>query len=339
MQFTSDNITSVCPEIMATLVQCNDGAAASYGADAVTARLNALYSTVFEREVAVFPLITGTAANALALATYCPPYGKIYCHYDAHIQQDECGAPEHFTHGAKLVSLEGVEGKIAFPALQVELGKERSLNGGVPSVVSITQATEAGTVYELQELHALTTLTHQHGLKVHMDGARFANALAALGCTPAEITWKAGVDVLCLGATKNGAMAAEAVIFFNPSEAADFAYLRKRGGHLLSKLRYVSAQLKAYVTDDLWLRNARHANAMARMLAEGLTQAGYAPTYPVQINEVFVHLPEPLIAKLYAHGAHFYRWEGEDSTLVRLVTAFNTHADDVQQFLSVVQAE
>ena len=174
--------------------------------------------------------------------------------------------------------------------------------------MSLTQATESGTVYTIEEVRALTTLAHAHELKVHMDGARFANAIASLGCTPAELTWKAGVDVLCLGATKNGALAAEAVIFFNPTHAADIEYRRKRTGHLLSKLRYVSAQLEAYITDDLWLRNATHANAIATRLAEGLRAAGFPPAFPTEANEVFVHLPEAKIAYLEQQGAAFYRW-------------------------------
>ncbi len=339
MDFTSDNITGVCPEIMAALLACNEGRQASYGADAFTERLNARYSEIFEREVAVFPVVTGTAANALCLSVFCPPYGKIYCHEAAHITQDECGAPECFTSGAKLVSLQGGQGKIPLAALQAELGKGHSLHGGKPAVLSLTQATEAGTLYVTDEVRALADVAHAHDLAVHMDGARFANALATLQCSPAELTWKSGVDVLCLGATKNGALAAEAVIFFDPDRAADTEYRRKRSGHLLSKLRYISAQLEAYVEDDLWRRNAGHANRMAARLAQGLQDAGFPPAYPVQANEVFVHLPEPLIHSLEQAGAGFYRWEGERSTLIRLVTAYDTPVEAVERFLGCISLE
>jgi threonine aldolase len=337
MHFASDNTANVCPEIMAALVACNDGAVASYGSDAITKRLHALYSRVFDREVVVFPVITGTAANALALSIYTPPYGKIYCHTDAHVQQDECGAPECFTGGAKLVSVAGEHGKINVTALEAALQKSHYLHGGKPSMLSLTQATEAGTLYSIQEIETLASLAHAHGLHVHMDGARFANALVTLGCSPADITWKVGVDVLCLGATKNGAMAAEAVIFFQPEHATDMAYRRKRVGHLLSKLRYVSAQLEAYVIDDVWLRNATHANRMATALAEGLMAFGFPPAYPVQANEVFVHLPEALIVHLQACGFTCSRWEGEHSTLLRFVTTYNTPLHAVEQFLDGVK--
>lgn len=324
MNFMSDNVTGAAPEILAALVAANQGNAPSYGADILTARLTERLSALFEREVVVFPVATGTAANALALASLTPPWGSIYCHAEAHIQADECGAPEMFTGGAKLVPLPGDHGKIAPDTLSAAL--DRAHKGFVhavqPASLSLTQATEAGTVYNPDEVAALTATARHHGLRVHMDGARFANAVAGLGCTPADVTWRAGVDVLSFGATKNGALGAEAVIFFDPALAENFGYRRKRAAHLFSKMRFLSAQLDAYIEGDLWLRLAGHANRMATRLADGLSSLpGARLVHPVQANELFVALPEQITAGLEAQGFGFYRWDGP---VIRLVTAWNS---------------
>ncbi len=230
MNFASDNVTGASPEILAALAAANQGAAMPYGADAITRRLEQRFADLFEHEVAVFPVATGTAANALALACLTPAFGAIYCHEEAHIATDECGAPEFFTGGAKLVTCPGEHGKLVPEALAPRIAGAGIVHNVQPAVVSITQETEAGTVYQPAEIAALSALARAHGLALHMDGARFANAVVSLGCAPADITWRAGVDALSFGATKNGALAAEAVVFFDPKRAASFGFRRKRGG-------------------------------------------------------------------------------------------------------------
>ena len=339
MNFTSDNAYGASAEILAALVAANDGTVPSYGGDAITARLTARFCEIFEREVAVFPVVSGTAANALALATLCPPYGAVLCHQESHIALDECAAPEFFTGGARLFGLPAADGKISPRPLEaaIALADELGVHHMKPAAVSLTQATEWGTVYGLRELSALTAVAKQHGLKVHMDGARFANALVHLGCSPAEATWKSGVDVLSLGATKNGALCAEAVVFFNPALAEEFERRRKRAGHLWSKLRFLSAQLLAYFQDGLWLNNARQANAMASYLAQGLQQVGGARLLQaVQANEIFAALPETLVASLEKAGFQFYRWPlcpVADGAAIRLVTSYATAGADVDAFI------
>ncbi len=333
MNFASDNTTGIAPEILDAIVAANKGAAMPYGADAVSQRLEARFAEIFEHEVAVFPVATGTAANALALAAVTPPWGAIFCHDDAHIAHDECGAPEFFSGGAKLVTLPGEHGKLVPATIEAHLGGKRGVHTVQPAAVSITQETEAGTLYRLDEVQALGELARRHGMALHMDGARFANAVAALDCAPAAITWRAGVDVLSFGATKNGAMGAEAVVLFDRAKAAEFGFRRKRAGHLLSKMRFLAAQLEAYLRDDLWLRNARHANAMAARLGAGLGRLrGARLRHPVEANEIFVELPEAGIAALGAAGFVFYRWE--DEPVLRLVTAFDTAVEHVDAFIA-----
>jgi threonine aldolase len=332
MNFRSDNVTGIHPAILDAIAAANRGAAASYGADEVTARVERRVAELFEHEVAVFPVATGTAANALALAAVVPPWGVVYAHEDSHIQVDECGAPEFFSGGAKLVPLKGAHGKIAAEPIAALIGPVQGVvHHAQPAAISISEATESGTVYTPAETAALGELSRRHGLALHVDGARFANALVHLGVRPADLTWRAGVDVLSLGATKNGALAAEAVVFFDPAKAAEFAYRRKRGGHLFSKMRFLSAQLDAYLANDLWLANARHANAMAQRLADGIGR--HRLVHPVEANELFVVLPEAAITGLLAEGFEFYRWGGGDSRQIRLVTAFDTRADDVDAFI------
>lgn len=330
MNFRSDNVAGIAPEILAAIAAANTGTAPSYGADAITERLERRVAELFEHEVAVFPVATGTAANALALATLAPAWGAIYCHEASHVQADECGAPEFFAGGAKLLPLPGADAKLAPETVAGALLERGVVHHVQPAALSISQATEAGTLYRPSEIAALADLARRNGLGFHMDGARFANAVAALGCRPADLTWRAGIDVLSLGATKNGALAAEAVVFFTPERAAEFGFRRKRGGHLFSKMRFLSAQLDAYLADGLWLRLAARANQMAARLSSGLAVLpGARLRHPTEANEVFVELPEPAIAALAAAGVGFYRWGGSASSCLRLVTAFDTRAADV----------
>lgn len=338
MNFTSDNCHGAAPEILAALAQAGVGADTSYGGDAVTKRLEARFSEIFEREVAVFPVISGTAANALALATLVPPHGAILCHATSHIVVDECGAVELFTHGARLIGLAGESGKIAPSALTAALARfERgSVHHPEPACVSLTNATELGTVYTPREVEAIAEVARSNDMTLHMDGARFANAVAHLGCSPAQLTWRAGVDALSFGATKNGALGAEAVVFFAPKDARDFVYRRKKSGHLISKMRFVSAQLEAYLQDGLWLALAGRANALAERLAAGLRGlAGVEIVHPVETNAVFASLPDAMAARLRGAGARFYDWAPPEGgrRLIRLVTSFATPEEDVAKFV------
>ena len=341
MNFASDNCAGIAPEILAAITEANAGYHHSYGGDPWTARLNARFSEIFERDVDVFPVLTGGAANCLALASVTPPYGAIYCHEQAHIQTDECGAIGLYTGGAKLNLLTGAHGKIDPAALRAALeAPDRGVHQTPAAALSLTQATEAGTLYTLDHIAELAALARSRDLPVHMDGARIANAIAALGCTPADVTWRAGVDMLSFGATKNGAMLAEAVVFFDKDLARAFAWRRKQAGQLLSKMRFVSAQLDAYLADGLWLRLAAHANAMAAKLATELKPLPFIGfDAPVEANELFVNLPEAAVVHLEAEGADFYRWERRGEAMsIRLVTNFATTEDEVARFIGVLGA-
>ncbi|MBP2302214.1 threonine aldolase family protein [Azospirillum picis] len=335
--FRSDNVAGAAPQVMTALAAAASGTASPYGNDPWTARVTERLRAIFETEVAVFPVATGTAANSLALSALTPPFGAVLCHHEAHITTDECGAPEFFTGGAKLVPLPGDHGKLVPETVTAHVARAGVgvVHRVQPAVLSLTQATEAGTVYSPAELAALVEAAHANGMAVHMDGARFANAVARLGCAPADLTWRAGVDVLTLGGTKGGCLAAEAVVFFNPAMAEDFGYGRKRAGHLVSKMRFLSAQLDAWLADGLWLRLAAHANAMADRLAAGLTALpGVTLAHPVEANELFVGLPAAYAEALEAAGYGFYRW---DDGTARFVTAFDTPAAVVDGLLDILQ--
>jgi threonine aldolase len=342
--FSSDHVAPACDAILAAVQKANEGFVTSYGGDDLTAKLQSVASDLFEKQVAVFPVISGTAANALALSQIVPTYGAIYCYELAHIVTDEAGAPGFFTGGAQLMGFPSADGKIVPKQLTraVAFAEDLGIHHVKPGAVSLTQATEWGTVYSLEEIAAISAAAKQHGLPVHMDGARFANALAHLRCTPAEATWKCGVDVLSLGATKNGALGADAVIFFDPAMARDFERRRKRAGHLMSKLRFVSAQLIAYLKNDLWLNNARHANTMATRMAQGLKSLpGARLLHPVEANELFLVVPEAWAAALEMQGFHFYRWQyhiPDNGITIRLVTSFATPKADVDEFLAAAAA-
>lgn len=343
MNFASDNWAGAHPDILAALVRANDGAVPSYGGDTLTKRVEKKFCDLFERDVAVFFVATGGAANSLALAQITPSWGMILCHREAHIQMDECGAPEFFTGGAKLLGLDGASAKLTPETITAALAgfPERAPHGMPASAISITQATECGAVYSVKEVKALGETARAHGLKLHMDGARFANAVAALSCSPAEITWKAGVDVLSFGGTKNGCLIAEAVVFFDPAAAKDFIFRRKRAAQLFSKMRFISAQFDAYLEGDLWLAMARHANAMAKKLSEGLAAAGCRIWHPTEANEVFVSFPPGVEEKLIKACATFYPWvtpgDPAKGAMRRLICSFATREEDVAAFISAAK--
>lgn len=343
MNFGSDNVTPMAPEILAALVEANHEPLHSYGDDPYTQRLTTRMCELFETQVAAYPVTTGTAANALSLGCITPPFGAVYCHETAHIVTDECGAPEFYTAGAKLIGLPGAGGKLVAADIpeQVLFARSMGVHHVVPASVSVTQATEWGTVYTIGEVAEIASAAHEFQLPVHMDGARFANAVARLGKSPADCTWRAGVDVLSFGATKNGAMAAEAVVFFDLKFAKEFEVRRKRAGHLWSKGRFLSAQLLAYLDNDLWLRNARNANALATTLSDGLAMLpGALLAAPTDANEIFIRLPLPVIEGLEKDGFEFYRWPappGIDGTVIRLVTSFDMRLEHVDGFLAAAR--
>lgn len=343
MNFASDNAYGALPQVLDALVRANEGAVRAYGADPYTESLPARFASLFARDVAVYPVVTGTAANALALACLTPPHGAIFCHAQSHIMDSECGAPEFFSHGAKLIGIAGADGKLSLAAITaaIDAVPRGFVHTSQPFAVSLSQPTEMGTVYSLAEIAAIADACHARGVKLHMDGARFACALESLKATPAEATWQCGVDVLSFGASKGGTVGAEAVVFFDPADARDFEYRRKKGGHLVSKMRFVSAQLHAFVEDGLWLQAAARANALAQTLAEGLRPLGGVRIVgAVQTNMVFADMPVELAARLRAAGAIFYDWTPPEGgrVLVRLATSFATPPDDVAKFIAIAKS-
>jgi threonine aldolase len=345
MNFASDNTAGIAPEILQALVAGNDGFALGYGDDDATRAVERRIGAIFERDAAVFLVPTGTAANALALAHISPPWGAVFAHAEAHILTDECGAPEFYGGGLKLVGMAGVGCKVTPDTLAdtVSHYEGHTPHQVVPAAFSFAQATEAGTIYRPDEIAALAKIAHGHGMKVHMDGARFANALVRMNASPAEVTWKAGVDVLCFGATKGGAMAAEAVVLFDRELAANMAERRKRAGQLLSKHRFLAVQYQAFLANDCWLRLARHANAMADLLAAKLAAIDLPPAWPVEANLVFIVVPNTLEVRLRAAGARYYVRRSaslavplkSDHCLIRLVTSFATRQDEIDGFVKL----
>ncbi len=337
VNFRSDNEAPAAPTVLAALADANAGSAYAYGDDAWSGRLDEAFGKLFDTSLRVYPVATGTAANALAVAQLCPPYGAVYCHGNAHLNTDECGAPEFFSAGAKLVTVPGAAAKIDPAALSEILSHAGTL--GVhecrPSALSLTQATEHGTVYSVEEVASLVSLAKARGLRVHMDGARFANALAHLGCAPADVTWRAGVDMLSFGATKNGAVMAEALVVFDDSLVDGLERRRKRAAHLLSKQRYVAAQLLACVEGGLWLELAGRANAAAARIASGIQGADDIElVYPVQANEVFVRLATQANERLQAAGFEYHPWPGLQD-VYRLVMPWCVDDEDVTRFIAV----
>jgi threonine aldolase len=351
MNFASDNGAGVAAPILEAILASSRVNAPAYGADEFTARAEARLSEIFERKASIFLVATGTGANALSLAALTAPWQAVFCHEEAHVIDDECGAPEFFTGGAKVVGVPGGNGKIQ-PAGLVEtlarypIGQAKTSQ---PGALSLSQATEAGTAYHPDEIAALAAIAHEAGMGVHLDGARFANVVAATGASPAALTWRAGVDVLSLGATKNGALACEAVIVFDSAKAAALPYQRKRAGQTLSKGRFLGAQMEAWLAGDLWLDLARRANRAAQRLAEGFAAApGLRLAFPVEANEVFVVAPDAALARWRAAGARFYDWSTRSArpdlapkageTMARLVTSFETSEAEVDALLTLAGA-
>ena len=336
--FISDNMAGASPRIAQAVADAAAGQVLPYGNDPFTDGARRRLAEIFERDVDLFPVSTGSAANGLSLAALTPPWGSVLAHPDSHIHHDECGAPEFFTNGAKLVAVPGPDSKIDPEALRAAVRRRAGdIHSVQPSAVSISQATESGSVYTLEEIRALSAIAKDAGLRVHMDGARFANALDHLGASPAEMTWKAGIDVLSFGATKNGAMTADAIVSFDPALATELAFRAKRAGQLASKMRFHAVQIDAYLTDGLWLRNARQANAMATRLGDGLKAIpGTGLLATPQANILFCRLPQQVTDGLLAEGYAFYhdRWE---PGIVRFVTAFSHGADDIDQLLDAVR--
>ncbi len=346
MNFASDNAGPVHPKVMEALARANEGYAMPYGADPWMEGVREKLRLAFEApDAAVYLVATGTAANALLLATLAKPWQTVFCARVAHVHEDECAAPEFFTGGAKLTLVDVTDGKMTPGGLRLAVSGEetRGVHGPQRGPVTITQATEKGTVHSLAELRALTAVAKDFGLPVHMDGARFANALAALGCTPAEMTWKAGVDAVSFGGTKNGLMGVEAAIIFDPALAWEFELRRKRGAHLFSKHRYLSAQMSAYLEDDLWLDLARQANTACARLVRGLRQRpDVAFCFEPEANIVFADWPRATHRRLHEAGARYYLWSGgldgadEERLTARLVTDWSASEASVDRFLALM---
>jgi len=336
-QFASDNYSGICPEALAALTGANEGHSIPYGEDEYTARACNMMRDFFETDCDVFFVFNGTAANSLALASLCQSYHSIICQRLAHIETDECGAPEFFSNGTKILLAGGLNGKLSPKEVEDIALKRTDIHYPKPRVLSITQATEVGTVYNVDELHALGELASRLGLRLHMDGARLANALATLNVAPKEITWKAGVDVLCFGGVKNGIAAGEAVIFFDRAIAAEFDYRCKQSGQLASKMRFLSAPWIGLLNDGVWLKNAGHANRCAQMLCEELGKIrGIEIMFPVQANSVFVNMPPRMITELHDLGWRFYTFIGEGG--VRLMCSWDTTEEDIRAFVKDVSS-
>lgn len=334
-EFASDNTAAICPAAWASLAEANACLEVSYGDDKWTRRVIDRVREIFETDCEVFLIFNGTAANALALAQLCRSYHAVVCHEFAHSQTDECGAPEFFSGGAKLIPTPGRQGKLDLENIEAALLRHRDVHSPKPRVLSVTQSTEFGTVYQRDEMEKICGFAREHSLFVHMDGARFANAVAALHCTPKSITWQAGVDVLCFGGTKNGTAAGELVIFFNKELAHEFDYRAKQGGQLASKMRFLAAPWAGLLNDDNWIANARHANKCARSLAEKLTAAlGIEPFFPCEASAVFLRLSEQLVTQLQGRGWRFYKFIEPD--VYRFMCSWATNEKQIDDFVADV---
>ena len=331
-QFASDNTAAICPEAWKALEQANADYAPSYGEDEWTAEVCERIRQLFEVDCDVYFVFTGTGANALGLAQLCQPFHGVICHERAHIQTDECGATEFYTRGAKLFLTKTNDGKIDLGEAEKLIAQQVELHGHIMHAISLAQATELGTVYTTDELEAIGTFARAHRMLLHMDGARFANAVASLGCTPKSITWKAGIDVLSFGGTKNGIAVGELVIFFDKTASRDFQYRVKQAGHLGSKMRFLAAQWLGLLNADVWLRNARHANEAARELAQRLrNEAEVENVFPLESNAVFVQLDDQIVRGLHSRGWRFYKFAEPD--IYRLMCSWSTTDEEISMLV------
>ena len=335
--FTSDNSSGVCPEAWAAMAEANTGHEVGYGNDTWTQRATDRIREIFETDCEVFFVFNGTAANSLSLASLCQSYNSILCHARAHVETSECGAPEFFANGSKILLLGGANGKIDPAEIQAVVKKRNDIHYPKPRVLSVTQATEVGTVYSVAEIQTLAEAVRKFGLRFHMDGARFANAVVSLGASPADVTWRSGVDVLCFGGTKNGIALGECVVFFDRELARDFDYRCKQGGQLASKMRFLSAPWLGVLKDGVWLRHAGHANQMARRLEAGLNQIrGLQSSYPVESNAVFIKFSKSVLEQLHARG-----WQFSTGVVTRdesrLMCSWDTTTEDVDSFIADVR--
>jgi len=336
-EFSSDNVAPICPEAWAALQEANTHYAPSYGEDRWTARACDRIREIFETDCDVYFVFTGTAANALSLAQLCKSFQSVICHQRSHVQTDECGAPEFFTGGSKLLLIDGANGKIDIGHAEALLARHNELHSHKPGAISISQATEFGTVYRRDEIAAIADLARKHQLFLHMDGARFANAIASLNCAPKAITWEAGVNVLCFGGTKNGAPVGDLVIFFDKKISREFDYRAKQAGQLGSKMRFLAAPWLGLLTGDAWLRNAQHANDAARRLADRLRkEARIKSVFPVEANAVFVSMDERLASGLHARGWRFYKFI--EPEVYRLMCSWATTEEEISSLLADVVA-
>jgi threonine aldolase len=334
-QFASDNYSGICPEAWAAMDAANHGHQRAYGEDEWTARAADHFRRLFETECEVFFAFNGTAANSLALSALCQSYHSVICSDTAHVETDECGAPEFFSNGSKLLTARSEAGKLTPEAIREVALKRQDIHYPKPRVVTLTQATEVGTLYHPNELQAISATCKELGLSLHMDGARFANACASLGCSPAELTWKSGVDVLCFGGTKNGMAVGEAILFFRKELAEDFDYRCKQAGQLASKMRFLSAPWVGLLENDAWLRHAQHANACARLLADLVQDIpGVSLMFPVEANGVFLTMPEPAIAALRNQGWRFYTFIGGGA---RFMCSWDTSETRVRELADAIR--
>ena len=338
MNFKSDNVAPVHPKIMQAIVDANIDTSSSYGHDIYSEKLKEVLTEVFEHEITFYMVSTGTAANSLALSAICPPYGEIYCSHDAHILHDECNSPGLFCHGARLSPSTSSPSKINIESIKttIEWDQNNKPHTCKPGCISITQVTELGQVYTLEEIQNITKFAHENNMKVHMDGARFANALVSLNCTPAEMTWKSGIDVLTFGATKDGGLMGELIIFFNNSLIENFDYIHKRGGQLMSKTRFFAAQMIEFFKDNLWINLAKHSNNLAQELYKNLKLSNkFEILYPVPANAIFIKAKRDDILKLWNQGAAFYDWNLKENSY-RFVTSWYTKIEDINNFINLI---
>ena len=334
-EFASDNTAAICPPAWAALSEANADAEVSYGDDKWTRRLFDQVREIFETDCEVFLVFNGTAANALALAHLCRSFHAVICHEYAHSQTDECGAPEFFSGGAKLLPTPGANGKLDLSNVETKMQRHQDVHSSKPRVISLTQATELGTLYQREEIEKIAAFAQAHSLFVHMDGARFANAVAALDCAPKSITWQAGVDVLCFGGTKNGTAAGELVIFFNKELACEFDYRAKQAGQLASKMRFLAAPWTGMLANGVWLENARHANRCAQLLAQKLSAVlGSEPVFPCEASAVFFRMPDALVKQLQERGWRFYKFVEPD--VYRLMCSWSVTEKDIDDFIGDV---